>query len=100
MASALPAARSTTSVGIALVALCACQAACGGGDSPGAPSPPPSNPYTITVAASGASPHEIIVPPGTRVLFVNHDSRAHNMSSDEHPDHQECPAINQVGLLQ
>jgi plastocyanin len=52
------------------------------------------------MTASGANPREVSVPPGTRVLFVNSDSRPHNMTSDFHPDHQECPPINQVGLLQ
>ena len=34
------------------------------------------------------------------MLFVNNDSRRHDMASDHHPDHQECPAINSVGVLQ
>jgi hypothetical protein len=33
------------------------------------------------------------------VLFVNNDSRRHDMTSDDHPDHLECPALNQVGVL-
>jgi plastocyanin len=41
----------------------------------------------------------LTVSPGTRVLFVNSDSRRHDMTSDQHPDHQDCPEINQVGLL-
>jgi plastocyanin len=81
--------------------LCAVLAACGGGGSPASPSPPPaSNPYTITIGASGAvAPTELIVPPGTRVLFVNNDSRSHDMASDPHPEHLDCPEINQVGVL-
>lgn len=39
------------------------------------------------------------ISPGTRVLFVNNDSRPHDMSSDPHPAHTDCPAINQVGFL-
>ena len=86
----------------ALVAgLCVGLAACGGGGgSTPAPSPTPTNPYVITISSSGAaSPKQLIVPPGARVLFVNDDGRRHEMSSDDHPDHLECPAINQVGLL-
>ena len=41
-----------------------------------------------------------MVPPGTRVLFVNNDSRRHDMTSDPHPDHTNCHELNQVGLLQ
>jgi len=60
----------------------------------------PSNPYTITISSSGiVSPKQLTVPPGTRVLFVNNQSRPHNMTSDPHPDHLDCPELNQVGLL-
>ena len=76
-------------------------AACGGGGGPTDPSPAPSNPHRITISPSGAvSPTELIVPPGTRVLFVNNHSRRHDMTSDQHPDHLDCPEINQAGLLQ
>ena len=34
------------------------------------------------------------------MLFVNNDSRRHDMTSDPHPEHNLCPEINQVGLLQ
>ena len=82
-----------------VTALLAGAAACGG--SPTTPSPTPENPYRITISSSGAvSPTELIVPPGTRVLFLNHDSRRHDMTSDPHPEHNLCPEINQVGLLQ
>lgn len=77
-------------------------AACGGGGSPSGPSPPPpaDNPNRITISVSGTvSPAELVVAPGARVLFVNNHSRPHNMSSDPHPDHTDCPAINQAGLL-
>ena len=60
----------------------------------------PSNPNVITISSGGiASPKELTVAPGTRVLFVNNDGRRHDMTSDEHPEHLDCPAINQVGLL-
>ena len=39
------------------------------------------------------------MPPGTRVLFINNDTRRRNMTSDPHPEHDECPEINDVGLL-
>ena len=82
-----------------VTALLAGAAACGG--SPTTPSPTPENPYRITISSSGAvSPTELIVPPGTRVLFLNNDSRRHDMTSDPHPEHNLCPEINQVGLLQ
>jgi len=72
---------------------------CGGGSSPTSP-PPANNPFTFTItAAGGVSPKELTVPPGTRVLFVNNDSKRRNMTSDPHPEHDACPEINSVGLL-
>jgi len=71
--------------------------ACGG--SPSTPSSGGGG-TTITITAAGVSPTQMTVPAGTRVLFVNNDSRPHNMTSDPHPDHMDCPDINNVGLLQ
>jgi plastocyanin len=72
-------------------------AACGGG-SPSSPSPGPT--ITITIASAGVSAAQITISPGTRVTFMNSDTRAHNMTSDPHPEHTDCPEINTVGLLQ
>jgi plastocyanin len=72
---------------------------CGGGGAPSGPSPPANNPNVITISSGGVTPKELTVSPGARVLFVNNDSRRHDMSSDDHPDHLECPALNQVGVL-
>ena len=36
---------------------------------------------------------------GERVAFINNDGINHEMSSDEHPTHVECPTINQAGFL-
>jgi plastocyanin len=70
------------------------------GDSPSSPSPGPGNPNVISISSAGiVSPKELAVSPGARVLFVNNHSRRHNMASDAHPDHLDCPEINQVGLL-
>ncbi len=74
-------------------------ASCGGGSS--APTAPnnPSNPYTFTLTSSGVSPKQLVVPPGTRVLFVNQDARRHDVASDPHPQHDDCTEINSVGVL-
>ena len=53
----------------------------------------------MTITSSGASPVSLTIAPGTRVLFVNNDTRPHNMTSDPHPDHDPCPEINAVGFL-
>ena len=80
--------------------LLALVAACGGGSSPTNPTPPAQSGPTMTVDPGGVLlPKELVVSPGTRVLFVNQSSRARQVSSDPHPDHTDCPEINQVGFL-
>jgi plastocyanin len=81
-------------------------AACGGsGGGPGAPNPPGAPPsaapagFTVTISATGASPKELRVPIGSRVTFVNQDSRPHQMMSAPHPLHTDCPAINALGTI-
>jgi plastocyanin len=55
---------------------------------------------TISILPSGVSTTQMNVTPGTRVTFVNNDTRSHNMTSDPHPEHNECDEINAVGFLQ
>jgi plastocyanin len=91
-------------------------AACGGGSSGGTSNtpttptpptttttPPTTNPpvqtTTITITASGVSPQRITVSQGARVTFVNNDTRQHEMNSDPHPTHGDCPPIDDVGFL-
>ena len=73
---------------------------CGGGSAGPSPAPNPTNPFTITISTGGiVSPKTLTVTPGSRVLFINNHSRRHDMTSDPHPDHLDCPELNQVGLL-
>ena len=91
----------------AACAVAALAVGCGGdsSSSPSSPSttPPPTGPptatTTITITGSGVSPQNITVTAGSRVTFVNNDSRTHEMNSDPHPAHTDCPEINAVGFL-
>lgn len=83
----------------ATLALTLLMASRGGGSSPSAPNPTPSNPYTFTISAPGVTPKELTVAPGTRVLFVNNDTRGHDMASDPHPEHSDCPELNLGALM-
>jgi len=55
---------------------------------------------TITIQNGAVCPQNITVPRGTRVTFVNQDSVRHEMDSDPHPEHTDCPEINQVGNVE
>ena len=87
---------------LAFVLLGALMAACGGAGydtAPGQPVPTPPG-LTITISALGVvSPKVLTVSAGSRVTFVNNDAVAHDMSSDPHPEHTDCPEINQVGFI-
>ncbi len=54
---------------------------------------------TFTVTGAGVRPSVVRIRMGDRVIFTNDDTVNHEMSSDDHPLHVECPAINQVGYL-
>ena len=55
---------------------------------------------TMTINASGViTPNDITVAVGSRVTIVNQHNRNHEMTSDPHPDHGDCPALNDIGFL-
>jgi plastocyanin len=77
---------------------------CGGSSSDGGTSPSPtcsasSNTTTITISNNAVCPQNITVSRGAQVTFVNNDTRNHEMDSDPHPEHSDCPEINQVDFL-
>ena len=73
-------------------------AGCGGSSSgTNGPSTPPA--ATISIGTTGASPRTVTVPRGSQVQFVNNDRTSHQMNSDPHPEHTDCPELNAVGFL-
>jgi plastocyanin len=70
-----------------------------GGFTYNAPAPPPATVVVVTITSAGVSPSTITISPGTRVRFVNNDVVAHDMTSDPHPSHTQCPEINAAGLV-
>jgi plastocyanin len=98
-----------------LAALMALSAACGGGGGGGGTPTAPSNPgggatpptggappttATLTIGSDGRiSPATVTIAAGGRVTFVNNHDRPHDMASDPHPSHEDCPPMGQVGFL-
>ena len=60
--------------------------------------PAPNQPV-VTITATGVSPQQVEIAVGGRVTFVNNDSQTHEMFSDPHPIHTDCPPMNDVGVL-
>ena len=88
--------RTTLVIGTLALAAGAC-----GSSSPSAPSGGGNDgtvAATFTITSSGIAPKTATIPVGSRVTIVNNDNRAHNMNSDPHPEHTQCPALN-VGVL-
>lgn len=62
-----------------------------------APGPPP--PALVTITGAGFVPLEVTTTVGSRVTFVNNDTRPHDMLGG--PDHTrlDCPEIDAVGFI-
>jgi plastocyanin len=72
------------------------------GPSPTTPSTTPAGAVatnTIRIANGAVTPKDIIVARGSQVTFINNDNTSHNMTSNPHPEHTDCPEINSVGVL-
>ena len=70
-----------------------------GTKSTSAPSDPELPAVKITITSAGVSPKHVEIALGDRVLFINNDNQTHSIGSNPHPDHTDCPAINQAGFL-
>ncbi len=58
------------------------------------------NATTFLLVNNAVCPQSMTVARGTRVTFINNDSRAHEMTSDPHPEHTDCTELNAVGRLE
>ena len=110
----LPRAKGVSSFVAAVLLVCA--TACGSDyDSPSAPSPAPApapvpapapTPVpapppmrVVTISSSGVTPGEVQTGLGTRVMFVNNDTIAHDIMGGPDPTRPDCHEIDSVGFL-
>ena len=87
-------------IAAAAAAIAACGKSSAAGPSPTPTCATPPNATTIVILNNAACVQSLTVARGTRVTFMTSDSRAHEMTSDPHPDHTDCPELNQVGRLE
>lgn len=90
--------------GAAAAVILAAALSCGGSST--ASTPPtttgpttPTATNTITITNNTLSPQSMTVTRGSQVTIINNDSRVHQMDSDPHPEHTDCPELNQIGFL-
>ena len=106
--------RTDVSLGCTMLALVAALA-CGGGGGGSAPTQPSTNTgggtstgggsgssgtSRIIITASGVDQKAVTIKVGERLTVTNNDSRAHEFSSNPHPEHTDCPELNQIGFIQ
>jgi hypothetical protein len=88
--------------GAAVAAGLAIAAACGGSSNPDGPTgvcTPSPNPNTIVIQNNQVCPSTLTVARGSQVTMINNDSNTHEMDSDPHPEHTDCPELNQIGFM-
>jgi len=92
--------------GVFVAGALALMAACGGsgGSLGGSTSPtggctPSSSPATFVIQNNQVCPKTLTVSRGTQVTILNADATNHEMDSDPHPEHTDCPELNQIGFL-
>jgi len=94
----------TMIAGGAVAAAFAIAAACGGGSSNNTTGPtggctPSTNPNTFVIQNNQVCPQTLTVAVGSQVTMINNDSNVHEMDSDPHPEHTDCPPLNQIDFL-
>jgi len=87
-----------------VAAALAIAAACGGGSSSSSTGPtgtctPSSNSNTVVIQSGQVCPQAITIALGGQLTIINNDSITHEMDSDPHPEHSDCPALNQIDFL-
>ena len=92
----------SVAVGTLVAAIAACGDGDGNGGNPGGPSGggQGQSGATITIGANGTvSPAQVTINVGQSVTFVNSHTSQHQIASDPHPAHTNCPSINALQTL-
>ncbi|HEY2150693.1 MAG TPA: hypothetical protein VGH34_07795 [Vicinamibacterales bacterium] len=71
----------------------------GNGTAPSTGCTPSSNAATFVLMNNTICPTTLTVTRGTQITISNQDSRVHEMDSDPHPEHTDCPEINAIDFL-
>jgi plastocyanin len=84
---------------MAVVCSCGGSSASSGSTGPSGACTPSSNAATFVIQNNTICPSALTVARGTQVTILNSDSRTHEMDSDPHPEHTDCPELNSIGFL-
>ena len=94
---------STVVGGAAAAIVLAAALSCGGSSSsstgPSGMCTPSANANTLILMNNAICPQALTLTRGSQLIITNQDSQTHDMASDPHPEHTDCPEINQIGTL-
>jgi hypothetical protein len=88
-----------TAAAIALVAALSCGGSSSPSTGPTGTCTPSANPNTLVLMNNAVCPQTLTVTRGSILTITNQDSRTHEMASDPHPEHTDCPELNSIGFL-
>jgi len=90
-------------IGAFSAAAIAAAISCGGSSSsstgPTGGCTPATNANTLVIQNNAICPQTLTLTRGSQLTILNSDSRTHEMDSDPHPEHTDCPELNQIGFL-
>jgi hypothetical protein len=87
-----------TAAAIALAAALSCGGSSSPSTGPTGTCTPSANPNTLVLMANSICPQTLTVSLGSQLTIMNQDSNTHEMASDPHPEHTDCPEIT-IGFL-
>ena len=88
-----------TAAAIALATALSCGGKSSSSTAPSGTCTPSANANTLVIMNGAICPQSITVTLGTQLRITNQDSQSHDMTSDPHPAHTDCPELNQIGTL-
>ena len=84
---------------VALAIACGSSSAATSPTTPAAGCTPSASPNTFVIQNNQICPQTMTVTRGSQVTILNSDTRTHEMDSDPHPEHTDCPELNQIDFL-
>jgi hypothetical protein len=87
-----------TAAAIALATALSCGGKSSSSTAPSGTCTPSGNANTLVLMNNAICPQALTVSRGSQLTIINQDSDTHEMASDPHPEHTDCPEIT-VGFL-
>ena len=87
-----------TAAAIAVATVLSCGGKSSSSTAPSGTCTPSGNANTLVLMNNSICPQALTVSRGSQLTIINQDSNTHEMASDPHPEHTDCPEIT-IGFL-